>query len=221
MTKTEELKALKQECKELGLTGYSKKDIPELKEMIKSATATQTVDPQPTQEETIEKEKELLPESTEVVPEDIAKPTNDEGADTETTIQEDDGVSGDGVDDEVPTEPTEEQSLELILTGLAAGDFKVEDLSDYEKELYDKYLASIPRDQVLEPSKLHLQYKMIALVYTGEEEREFKEALNRPFPVLKNGDVVITDIKTGRFLSRKTSPFEMVDPSNIEINIKG
>lgn len=183
MTKTEELKALKQECKELGLTGYSKKDIPELKEMIKSAKENQAdtviVDNpvKPVENEDIEKDMETIEDTQERISETLAVPE-------ELIGQEDTGSTA------TQTEQAQDE------------------ITDTE-------------NPTSEPSKLHLQYKMIALVYTGEEEREFKEALNRPFPVLKNGDVVITDIKTGRFLSRKTSPFEMVDPSNIEINIKG
>jgi len=61
---------------------------------------------------------------------------------------------------------------------------------------------------------IYLQYKIAAIRYIGEKERDFKEGLTRPFPKLKTGDIVIVDIKTANFLTRLTGGFEKIDLNN-------
>jgi hypothetical protein len=62
---------------------------------------------------------------------------------------------------------------------------------------------------------IYPQNKIMTLIYTGEKQREFKESLQRPFPILNKGDIVLVDIKTGRFMARETSPFEIIDPNTV------
>ena len=52
---------------------------------------------------------------------------------------------------------------------------------------------------------------LFVVMYEGDEPYEMREALRRPYPKLKNGDVVITDRKTAKWLTRKGMPFSIVE----------
>jgi hypothetical protein len=76
-----------------------------------------------------------------------------------------------------------------------------------------------PKSQV--SSKIYLQHKTVSLIFTGDTPREFKEAVQRPFPILEKGDVIVTDVRTANFLSRATSPFEKILSKDISVSAKG
>ncbi|WP_456403219.1 hypothetical protein [Hydrogenimonas sp.] len=52
---------------------------------------------------------------------------------------------------------------------------------------------------------------LFMLIYEGDDTYEFREAIRRPFPRLKKGDVVITDRKTAKWLTRTGMPFSIVE----------
>ena len=52
---------------------------------------------------------------------------------------------------------------------------------------------------------------LFALMYEGDEPYEFREAIRRPFPKIRKGDVVIVDRRAAKWLTRRGMPFTIVE----------
>lgn len=58
---------------------------------------------------------------------------------------------------------------------------------------------------------VHFKKGFAAIVYEGQEPKVVRELLTIPLTVAKKGDILITDVKTAKFLSRPGKDFEEFD----------
>lgn len=103
--------------------------------------------------------------------------------------------------------PQEEQTAEAE-AGKGAGDAVGDGTADRADEGEEQTSAEKTCDE-REP-RVHTP-NLFVLRYTGEGEWEMREALKRPYPKLRNGDVVVVNMKTAKWLMRKGMPFETAE----------
>lgn len=58
---------------------------------------------------------------------------------------------------------------------------------------------------------VHFKKGFTAITYCGTESKVVRELFNIPVTAVNKGDILITDIKTAKFLSRPGQTFEAVD----------
>lgn len=197
MNNTQKRKVLKDRCKELGLTHYSNKSIEELEEMIANHLKS-------------------LEDAT------VEQTENIEDENQDDTPIEDDGVAGDGgIDYESMPRvkiPTDEEIKEFQSRMVNEKQEVISHLNDEDIKDVNEALEELAQQN---QPKLYTQKGIVALQYIGENEREFRQGLTRPFPIINTNDIVFIDIKSARFMTRKNGGFKEIDLKNLSVQVQG
>ncbi len=83
------------------------------------------------------------------------------------------------------------------------------DISEVNKALEELASQELP--------SMYAQKGIVPLRYIGKDDKEFRQGLIRPYPILKTNDIVFIDIKSASFMTRPNGGFEKLDISDIKV----